>query len=82
MYFNYRFSRKHFYELGQVSKSSKQISLEFKTSLNSLRPSLSELRSKQNEEKRNGVTKLRGQAVTHSYYTFYLIQIGKLLQTE
>ncbi len=34
--FNYRFSRKHFYELGQVSKSSKRISLQFKTPLNSL----------------------------------------------
>jgi hypothetical protein len=35
------------YELGQVLKSSKEISLQFKTSLNSLRPCISELRSKQ-----------------------------------
>jgi hypothetical protein len=61
-YFSYRFSRKHFDQLGQVSKSSKQISLQFKMSLNSLRPSISELWSKQNEQKRNGVTELRGQA--------------------
>ncbi len=54
-HFSYRFPRKHFYELGQVSKSSKQISLQFKTSLTSLRPSISELLSKQNEEKRKCV---------------------------
>jgi hypothetical protein len=52
----FRFSRKRFYEVGQVSKSSKQISLQFKTSLNSLWPSISQLWSKQNEKKRNGVT--------------------------
>jgi hypothetical protein len=40
----YWFSRKHFYELRQVSK---QISLQFKTSLGSPQPSISELRSKQ-----------------------------------
>jgi hypothetical protein len=37
------FQGKHFYELGKVSKSSKQFSLQFKTSLNSLRPAISEL---------------------------------------
>jgi hypothetical protein len=36
--------------------------LQFTTSLNSLRPSISQLRSKQ---KRNGVTELCGQAVEH-----------------
>ncbi len=51
--FSYRFSRKHFNEPGQVSK---QIFLQFKTSLNSLRHSISELRSKQNEQKHNGLT--------------------------
>jgi hypothetical protein len=45
-----------FDELGQVSK---QISVQFKTSLNSLRPSISELRLKKNEQKSNGVTELR-----------------------
>jgi hypothetical protein len=55
-HFSYRFSRKHFYELGQVSKCSKQISLQFKTSLSSLRPSISDLWSKRNEQKRNDAT--------------------------
>ncbi len=50
---------KQFYEVGQVSKSSKQIFLQFKTSLNSIRPSISDLQSNQ---KRNGVTELGGQA--------------------
>jgi hypothetical protein len=37
------FQENIFDELRQVSKSSKPISLQFKTSLNSLRPSVSEL---------------------------------------
>jgi hypothetical protein len=63
LYFSYRFSRKHFDELGLISKSSKQIFLQFKTSLNPLRASISELRSKQNEQKHNVVTQVCGQAV-------------------
>jgi hypothetical protein len=57
------FSRKHFDELGQVRQSSEQISLQFKTSFNSLRPSILESRSKQ---KRNDVTELDGQQVIDS----------------
>jgi hypothetical protein len=42
---------------------------ELKTSLNSLRPSISELRSQQNEQKGNGVTQLRGQAACLYLYS-------------
>jgi hypothetical protein len=68
--FSYRFSRKNFNELGLVPKSSKQISLQFKTSLNSLRPSISEFRSNQNEQKRNGVTDLRVDSSRSDQATF------------
>jgi tetrahydromethanopterin S-methyltransferase subunit B len=56
------FQENIFYELEQLSKSSKQISLEFKTLLEPLPPSISELESKQN---RNGVTELCGQALKY-----------------
>ncbi len=56
------FSKLGLGELGRVSESSKQISLQFNTSLNTPPPSISQLRSNQNKQTRNGVAQLRGQA--------------------
>jgi hypothetical protein len=51
------------------------------TSLNSLRPSISELSSKQNEQKRNGMTELYGQAEIPSTCTcLYIISYKSLEQ--